>query len=618
MTGNVYACDFETTTYEGQEYTEVWLSAVASLSDTDDEVEVQGSMDDFFKWIKKQHKNMRLYYHNLKFDGEFLLAYLLRQSKYKSVTTLEGNVRKLKNNEYNYVISTKGQFYCMKINLGGKTIEIYNSYLLMPYSLKRIGESFKTKHKKLEMEYRGVRYANCPVSEEELRYIKNDVLVLKEALNIMFDAGHTRMSIGSCCLYEFKHMRSYDQRLYPDVYGIEVPEGIPYKTAGDYIHKSYYGGWTHLKKGEENKIHRNGFTIDANSLYPSVMHSKSGNRYPVGQPTFFTKEIPKFLNDKRYYYFVRINCSFRLKPNYLPFIQIKNSLYYRSTVNLETSDIYDYRYHKYYTHIQTENGIEPIRVNLTLTCVDFKRFLEFYYVDYEVLDGCYFATEIGIFDEYIEHYYKQKEVSKGAKREEAKLFLNNLYGQMAKSPDSSYKVAYLDDKGRVKYNLVKESKKKPGYIPIGSAITSYARDTTIRVAQRNYEGFIYADTDSYHGNKPIDELIGVVLHDSAICCWKHERSWDYGWFVRKKTYIEFNRWYQDMEIKCAGMPEQAKQNFINGLMGDMSGIPSMKGKPSISISDFKPGLKILGKLRPVRYPGGIVLEDCEYTMRAGD
>ena len=88
-------------------------------------------------------------------------------------------------------------------------------------------------------------------------------------------------------------------------------------------------------------------------------------------------------------------------------------------------------------------------------------------------------------------------------RELAKLFLNNLYGKMASSTDSSFKYAYLDETGTICYKIVTAHNKKAGYIAIGSAITSYARNFTIRAAQMNYygpnkRGFIYADTDSIH------------------------------------------------------------------------------------------------------------------------
>lgn len=46
------------------------------------------------------------------------------------------------------------------------------------------------------MEYTGYRYAGCEITEEEQKYIANDVLVVKEALEIMFQQGHDKLTIG--------------------------------------------------------------------------------------------------------------------------------------------------------------------------------------------------------------------------------------------------------------------------------------------------------------------------------------------------------------------------------------------------------------------------------------
>ena len=65
------------------------------------------------------------------------------------------------------------------------------------------------KHQKLEMEYEGFRYPNCYISDEEKEYIKNDVYVVKEALEFMFEQKHDSMTIGTCCMKEFKN--TYDK-----------------------------------------------------------------------------------------------------------------------------------------------------------------------------------------------------------------------------------------------------------------------------------------------------------------------------------------------------------------------------------------------------------------------
>ena len=389
------------------------------------------------------------------------------------------------------------------------------------------------------------------------------------------------------------------------------------------------------------KIYYNGTTADVNSLYPSMMSSESGNPYPVGKPTFWSGNyIPdEALEDNRYY-FIRIKTRFYLKKDKLPFIQIKGNLLYKGTESLETSDIYDKETNQYYTHYRDLNGnLVDTRVELTLTMTDFILIKEHYeLVDFEILDGCWFYTQIGIFDEYIQKYKHQKQISKGAKRELAKLFLNNLYGKMASSKDSSFKLAYVKDDKSIGFLPVSEFNKKPGYIPVGSAITSYARNFTIRAAQKNYHGvnnpgFIYADTDSIHCDLPPDQIKGIKVHAKDFCCWKLESCWDKAVFTRQKTYIE-HVIAEDLEtiekpynnIKCAGMPQKCKDLFELSMQGtanynemwsddERNFLFDENNKPiKRDFSDFKIGLSVPDKLRPKRILGGILLVETTYQM----
>ena len=114
--------------------------------------------------------------------------------------------RDIGNNEVVYTISDMGQWYTITFKYHGHKVTLKDSLKLLPFSVRKIGKDFKTKHQKLEMEYKGKRYAGCEITNEELQYIKNDVLVMKEALNIMFAEGHTKLTIGSCCLAEYKRI----------------------------------------------------------------------------------------------------------------------------------------------------------------------------------------------------------------------------------------------------------------------------------------------------------------------------------------------------------------------------------------------------------------------------
>ena len=648
----IYVGDFETTVYKGQTHTEVWASGCCELFTED--VQIFHSIEEQYDYFVKQRTNIKCYYHNLKFDGEFWLSFLLIKLGYKQAYTQDDeNINTIQwldnkdmpNKSFKYSISSMGQWYSFTIKIGGKIIELRDSYKLLPFSLAKIGKSFKTKHQKLDMEYKGLRYAGCKITDDEMVYLRNDLLVIKEALEIMFTEKHTKLTIGSCCLSEYKNIISkqwYDD-LFPNIYEHNIDiEKHSVDNSGEWIRKSYRGGWCYVVKGCESKVYHNGCTADVNSLYPSVMHSESGNRYPVGKPFFWVGEIPKrILNDDEIYYFVRLKTRFKIKKNKLPFIQIKNSFMYKHNEMLETSDIYNPKDGKYYTeYIDVFGNVQPAIVELTLTMTDYKLLLEHYDLyDTEYIDGCYFQSEIGIFDRYINKYKEIKINSKGAKRELAKLFLNNLYGKMASNKNSSFKVAYIKEDNSISYFTVVQYDKTPGYIPVGSAITSYARDFTIRTAQKNYygknkPGFKYADTDSIHCDLKPNELKGVTVHETNFCCWKIESEWDIGYFVRQKTYIERNI-IADGEkldnpfynIKCAGMPEKCKQLFVKSL-APLEETEKEKyteeeyeflfenGKQKIrTIEDFNVGLVVCGKLLPKRINGGIVLVDTNYEMR---
>lgn len=271
------ACDFETTVYEEQEFTEVWAGAWVELYQ--EETHIQGSIQGFFQDVRKLSGNLCLYFHNLKFDGHFILDYLMHRNtckraciqhseKYSDISWLKD--RDMPNDSYKYSISDKGQWYTITWKIDRRIIEIRDSLKLMPMSLARLGKSFKTKHQKLDMEYKGFRYADCPRTKEEDQYITNDVLVLKEALEHMFDEGHNKLTIGSCCYSEFKSLWSKDQwsSMYPNLYDLFLEDGYGADTVGHYILKSYKGGWCYYVPEKSGKELKQGVTADVNSLYP--------------------------------------------------------------------------------------------------------------------------------------------------------------------------------------------------------------------------------------------------------------------------------------------------------------------------------------------------------------
>lgn len=528
---------------------------------------------------------------------------------------------------------------------GKHVIEIRDSWKLLPFSVKNLGKSFKTKHQKLDMKYEGFRYAGCEITEEEKRYIANDVLVVKEVLEIMYTKQLTKLTIGSCCMSEFKtrYHKHVFRELFPDLR--EVPcneEKLGYADIWHLVNSSYGGGWCYVVEGKERQIKRCGLTADVNSLYPSMMHSSSGNYYPVGKPVIWFGNIPKSVlnSETPIYYFVRVKTRFKLRKGYLPFIHIRKNQRYKAKECLKTSDVcIKGKYYREYTDYKTGEVVQAIP-ELTLTMTDWELFQKHYELsETTILGGCVFRAEIGIFDDYINYWAEIKKNSKGAQRTLAKLFLNNLYGKMATNENSSYKIISLGENG-LEFNTIPEMDKKVGYIPCGSAITSYARRFTITAAQANYygvnkRGFIYADTDSIHCDLLPEEIKGIKVDPVEFNCWKLESYWDAAFFTRTKTYIEHVT-HEDGEkiekpyynIKCAGMPEKSK-NYFNRIL-EKDRIRDDEDEPenvkefvnsgidrSMDISSFDIGLEVPGKLIPKQIRGGVVLKDTPFKMRGG-
>lgn len=643
----VFVADFETSVYEGQTRTEVWAAATVELGT--ENVVIHNSISKWFNYIGEiaEYDNVVVYFHNLKFDGNFILWYLMFKTNFKpAATEISEDVvkwddtRTLANRTYSYSIGRQGQWYTMRVGMNDHQIEIRDSLKLLPFALRKIGKDFKTKHQKLDIDYEGERHENEQIKPEEKEYIRNDVLVIKEALEIMYSQGHNKLTIGACCMSEFKTILQNDysefRNLFPRMDEVTIDSDVYGEpTADAYIRHAYKGGWCYLVKGKENKIFHNGTTADVNSLYPSVMSSQSGSAYPYGNPKFWQGEIPNILTGitrKQYYYFIKIRTRFKIKSGYLPFIQIKGNPMYKGTESLETSDII--LNGKHYDYYLQDGKKVPAFVTLTLTCTDWELMQEHYdLIDCTVLSGCYFKAHVGFFDDYIDKYRKIKETSKGAQRQIAKLFLNNLYGKMATSTDSSFKWAERRDDEVVHFRNITEREKEPIYIPIGAAITSYARNFTIRHAQMNYHGkdkpgFIYADTDSLHMDLSPDEIVGLKVHPTNFCAWKLETCWDSALFVRQKTYAEHIT-HEDLEpidnphweIKCAGLPENCKKLFLESVEQTGEDNPKWNEEErefahtKREITDFKVGLQVPGKLTPVHIPGGVVLERTMFELR---
>ena len=536
-------------------------------------------IDSFINYCSLINESSSFYFHNLKFDGEFIIHYLLTHG------FVHVNEKKLGVNQFSTIISDLNVFYCIKVKFKEEVIiSFFDSLKLLNFSVEEVAKAFNLSIKKLEIDYKAKREKGHKITDEEKEYLKHDVMIMSLALEKMFEMKITRMTIASNAMNFFKDTISkkrFEEWFKPPLYDKD-------------LRQAYKGGFTYLNEIYRGKEVKEGIVLDVNSLYPSVMYYSP---MPYGEGIYFDG---KYVPDKLYNLYIQnITCQFRIKKDMIPTIQIKNNLSFVPTEYLSSS-----------------NGES---INLTLTNVDLKLFLEHYDIyDVSYNWGWKYKSSTKIFKSYIDYWneLKVKATKEGNKplRTIAKLMLNSLYGKFAASPEGRSKIPYLDN-NIVKYKLSELEERTAYYLPISIFITSWARDKTIRSAQAVYHRFIYADTDSLH-LEGTDIPENLLISDTELGKWKIESTFKRGKYLRQKCYIEdavtpvdeiekFKKENAEclhlvskdsiINIVCAGMPKGCYKN--------------------VTWENFDYGSVFDGKLGVKHTDGGIVLVDTTFTIK---
>ena len=579
-----FACDFETTTNEAD--CRVWAYALCEIGNVDN-FKYGNSIDEFIRFCKDKKENYVLYFHNLKFDGEYIFNYLLNNG-YECIKTK----KERRDNTFTTLISDTGQFYSIEIFFETQNkkhinkVTIYDSLKILNFSVEQIAKDFNLPIRKLELDYKANREIGHILTEHEIDYIRNDVEIMARALEIMFNQNLTKMTIGSDALDNYKKMNKNFKKYFPI---------LPYEIDKD-IRRSYKGGFTYLNDVYKEKETADGIVLDVNSLYPSVMKYE---KLPFGSPLFFEG---KYEYDLLYPLYVQtLSCTFNIKENKIPTIQIKNNLAFIPNEYIKSSD--------------------GDVVTLTLTNIDLELFFEHYDVDViEYHGGWKFRSIKGLFSGYIDYWSSQKIQAKKDKNDAlyriSKLMLNSLYGKFGLNPDVRGKFPYLNEDGIVKYGMYPKEIRESIYIPVASFITSYARRKTITTSQsiKDYttnkygiDYYIYSDTDSIHLlNIDENELSSFVdIDDYKLGAWKLESKFKRGKYLRQKCYIELG--YDDrLNVTVAGLPKKLAPlvNFNNFNIGFTTE----------NINDEK--IKQTGKKLTFKHvKGGVLLVDTDFTIK---
>lgn len=648
-----FVADFETIGEEQSEKEKtarVWAGCIMNVKNRD-EYTITNNIDDFMDNVKQLRTGI-IYFHNLKFDGSYILNYFNKLG----IEYVEPD--KGRRGTFSCHIAN-GLYYSITWYLSDKRdnkhgqdkITFIDSLKILPTSIKELGNSFKDRLNgigKIEEDqafYDEFRPLGHEITEREKEYLLQDCRVMAVALEYMiYELGHKKMTMAGNALTDFEKRFNEDRKNilfgeispednfkqhFPELPMGELDEDDNVDDKGNgwntWIMKAYRGGYTYVMPKRRAAEIKQGIVYDVNSLYPFIMYTKV---LPYGKPKWFDGEYRNIDNeDKKEYplYIQKVKVQFELKEGFLPTIP-------DDTKGRKNAD-----------YLQHSNSK---KMTLYLTNIDLELFKKHHNIigKIEYIGGYMFKGKRGIFKEYIDYWMNVKKNSNDdpAMRYIAKLFLNSLYGKFASRWDKpasrpkfsngvlsfEKKNKWLDTPIELQDKAYHDQVKYPA---MAVFITSYARELTIQSAQNNYERFCYADTDSLHleGIEPAKDI--QIDHDNTgdIGLWKKESVFESAKFIRAKTYIEnvyekevWNEKEQKYKYKACE-PEEATRTKLHVTVAGMSK-DCHKHVTVENFGDYEEGTPLVsgnkgvyeGNKRTKMFPGGLVVCTGLYVLRA--
>ena len=378
-------------------------------------------------------------------------------------------------------------------------IEFRDSYILSGLPLKLVAENL-TAHKvqKLvgDLDYSLVRTESTPVTEKELGYMLNDVVILIYYITEQIDlygniakipltnTGRVRKAVQEKA---FSKNNKYLTRKQMSLLTLTPELYIKLKQA-------FAGGFTHANKNYVGKIVQNVQSMDFTSSYPTVL--LSSNRYPMGRPLdYHFVDNKKFIND----------------------LHNKNLMFFFTVTFTELVTKTDFEnYLSKSKCFDTEGLVEnngrvwqAEKLSVTLCSIDF-----------EIIEKCYDWLDVEFSDitmytcnylpkymlESVIQFYQQKTTLKGVAGKEReyllyKGMLNSLYG-MTVTDIAKPEITYDDEWGKELVDLPKviddynNKKNRFLYYPWGVVVTALARQNLWSGILELKNDYIYSDTDS--------------------------------------------------------------------------------------------------------------------------
>ena len=555
----IYCADFETTSnnqYQVEGETKVYLWRILGVDNLIDQIGI--SMDSFMSFIAGLGDGV-IYFHNLSFDGEFIIWHLLENNY-----TYDEELKAV--NTFRSIIDETGSIYSISVKHSNNAVtEFRCSYKLFPKSIKDIGEMVGIQKLNETHDYNEIKHYNSieELTEEEVKYITNDVRIMVELIRylqskdikglIMSSSAYKNWQKDKYCLCKNEMKKNENEEV------VEI------------VRKSYRGGITKVNPKYAGIEFNDVISFDVNSLYPSVMYD---NPMPIGDGKIYPS-LEEGRRDRRHLFIVVALVMYgKVRTGQHAFIGNQSGFSYAR---------------KYSYDEVIENKV------LYLWEKEWELFKQVYDSEYKILKVVGFKKANNVFKDYIDRWYAVKKNAKNeTERSLAKLMLNSLYGKfgMNDSRVTKIPVAIGDT---IIYKTI-ENNTTYYYKEVASYITSMARVKLASFMNKCGDNFLYCDTDSvYYIGHEIPDVFKDVIDPKKLGYWKYEGHYTRFKSLKAKCYL---KQLDDgtIERRIAGCPKECAE--------------------LITFENFAPNLKLTNaKKCKKKVKGGIVIGNTDFTIK---
>ena len=387
-------------------------------------------------------------------------------------------------------------------------IEFRCSLALSGYSLAKIGENLvKYKVKKMvgDLDYSLVRHSNTPLTERELQYCINDVLVILAYIQEKIESdgditkipltktGYVRKFCRKKCLYTDGNHRGDDKfteyRALMDETRLTVDEYLIAKRA-------FHGGFTHANAFYEGDTLTDICSYDFTSSYPAVMCSE---KFPMSKGRYIKNPTEEeFL----------LHCEKDLAIFDIEFVNIESSA--RAENPISSSKCFEKR-GKYVENNGRIYSADYIKISLTN--IDFVTIYKYYHWDKMRVSNFWWYRKKYLPKAIIEsvlELYAKKTTLKGVEGKEneymnSKEMCNAMFGMCVTDicrDEFIYNVdGWSKEKPPIENAIEKYNNSKNRFLSYlwGIFITAYAQKNLFEGITEFETDYVYSDTDSVKG-----------------------------------------------------------------------------------------------------------------------